>query len=141
MKHFAKSPADGVPHDGVADLLGDGEAEARMPEAVLEGVYREQPAPVGETAPVRPVEVWRIRYPCAAAPGQVPKNLDCKLLATAPPARGDDPTATDRTHALAETVRLRTLATIRLIRSLHAAPLSIRDLQTRFVADSHAYRM
>lgn len=84
---------------------------------------REQPPPVDRTLPVDPLELWRsgkARTPTTA------QRSNSQPFAPLTPARGDDPATAGRTHTLAETVGLGSLAPVRLISALHGTPL--RDL-------------
>ena len=80
----------------------------------------EQFAPVSRALPVNPFKLRRVGQPCAFAPRQ---RSDGQPLPPAPAPGGDDPSPTDRPHALAKAVRFCPFATIRLVRTLHVTPL------------------
>lgn len=116
MEHFSEPPPHGVSRHRVADLSRDREAEPRAALLVGEGVHREELAPVSGALTIDPLELRRVGQTHAFAARQ---ESDCQALAAPTPAIIDDPASPHRTHALAEAVRLGSLATIWLISTLH----------------------
>ncbi len=128
VEDLFQSPSDGVARHGVADLPGDGEPQASSVEPVLEGVHGDQLAPKSGASTIDPLELRRVGQSGTFRPRQ---RSDGQSLAAPPPTGGDHPPSADRAHTLAETVRLRSLTTIRLIGTLHETPLrTLRDLKT-----------
>src|SRR3712207_2787805 len=85
-------------------------------------MHGEQPAPVSGTLAVDPLKLRGIRKACALGARQ---RSDSQTLAAPPAAGRDDPPSSDRAHALAKTVRLGSLAAIRLVSALHRTPLRV----------------
>jgi hypothetical protein len=99
-------------------------------------VHREEPAPVSSTLTIDPLELWRVSQTHPFASRQ---RSDCQALASPAPTVGDNSASSHRTHALAEAVRLGSLATIGLISALHRTPLQVlRSLQTTHESISEA---
>ena len=128
---FQASP-DAVAHDGVADLLGDGEADARLRLiAAIQHLNEKKPsAPLFTAADGQEFlslseAAWGRSYAeqtpwaCLSA-GKVPAfGLGREPLAAAIAASGDDATTTLGGHASTETVTALTNEFGRLIGTLH----------------------
>src|SRR5215208_2823421 len=136
VEYLPEPPPHRVPRHRIADLAGDGEAQSRGAMLVGESVHGEEPAPVSSTLTIDPLELWRVSQPHAFASRQ---RSDCQALASPAPTVGDNSASSHRTHALAEAVRLGSLATIGLISALHRTPLQVlRSLQTTHESISEA---
>ena len=127
VEYLSEPPSHGVSRYRVADLPGDGEPEPRGAMLVWKGVHGEEPAPVSGALTVDPLELRASRSDACACSGQ---RSDCQTLAAPAPAVSDDPAPAHRAHALAKAVRLRPLAAIWLISTLHWTPLqALRSIQ------------
>lgn len=120
IKDLPEPPSNRVARHRVSNPPRDREPQAGRTELVGESMHGEQTAPVSRALPVNPFKLRRVGQPCTLAPRQ---RSDSQPAAPATPSRGDDPSPTDRTHALAKAVRFGSLTTIRLVRTLHATPL------------------
>ena len=128
VEDLLQSPSHGVARHRVAHLSGDGEPQASSVAPVLEGVHGDQLAPKSGAPTVDPLELRRVGQSGTLRPRQ---RSDSQPLAAPPATGGDHPPSANRAHTLAETVRLRSLTTIRLIGTLHKTPLrTLRDLKT-----------
>jgi hypothetical protein len=127
VEDLPEPPPNRVARHRVSHLPGDGEPQAGRPELVGESVHGEQPALASGALTVNPLKLWEVGQACALTPRQ---RSDGQPFAPAPAPGGDDPASADRAHALAKTVRLGSLAAIRLVRALHETPLrAIRVLK------------
>ena len=120
IKDLPEPPSNRGARHRVSNPPRDREPQARRTELVGESMHGEQTAPVSRALPVNPFKLRRVGQPCTLAPRQ---RSDSQPAAPATPSRGDDPSPTDRIHALAKAVRFGSLTTIRLVRTLHATPL------------------
>jgi hypothetical protein len=136
VEYLPEPPPHSVPHHRIADLAGDGETQPRSPMLVGESMHGEELSPVSSTLTIDPLELGGVSQAHAFASRQ---RSDCQALASPAPTVGDDPASSHRTHALAEAVRLSSLATIGLISALHGTPLQVlRSLQTTHESISEA---
>jgi hypothetical protein len=137
VKDFLHAPPDSVPDHRFADFLGNGKPESRVPALVRESVNRKQFPPVSRSLTVDPVELRGVGDPRIDASRQ---GSDGEPLATAPASSRHNPPTADRTHPLAKTVRLRPLATVRLVGSLHFRLLwkCVRFTNSQRVYPSHS---
>lgn len=113
---LTQPPLDAAANHRVANLLRDRQTEPGSASLAGESVDGDQLPPVRGSLFVYPLKLRGVRQPGAPAE---PHGLDGKLLAPLTPTRGYHPPATYCLHPLAETVSLGTLATIRLVSTLH----------------------
>jgi hypothetical protein len=85
-------------------------------------VNREQLPSVDRSITIDPLELGRSGKARALAPMQRYNSLNSQPFTPLAPARGNDPATAGRAHALAETMGLGPLATIRLVGALHRTP-------------------
>jgi hypothetical protein len=128
MENLLHTPPNLVPDDRFADLLRNGKPEARTPMLLRESVDRKQLPPIRRTLTINPVELGGVGDPRSGAASQ---SSDSESLAATPATIRHNPATADRTHPLAEPVRLCPLATVRLISPLHFRSSGIiSNLQT-----------
>lgn len=111
------------------DLFRYRETQPRSTHRIRQNVDREQPSSIDRSLTVDPLKLGRSGKTRALTPGQ---RLDGQPFTPFAPARGDDLATTGRAHALAETVGLGPLATVRLVGALHRTPS--RNLSPRQLA-------